>query len=371
MASIKRRSDGAWRARYRDQSGREHARHFARRTDAQRWLDEVTTAVVTGSYVDPRAGAITFAQFYRDWAERQVWAPGTVKAMGLAAGSVPFADQEMRAIRRSHLEAWIKLMVVAGLAPGTITTRFNNVRSVFRGAHRDKVIGPDPCEGITLPRRRRPESAMQIPTPETVGEIMAAAEPWFGPLIGLCAFTGLRLGEAAGVQIGDIDFLRRTLAVSRQVQRAGAGSVDIRPPKYGSERVVYPPDELVVMLSEHVRTMGTLPGGWLFAGSGGNPPHQDGVRGEWLRTLRAAGVGAVRLHDLRHFYASALIAAGCDVVTVQRALGHRSASTTLSTYSHLWPNAEDRTRTAAASLMRTTCGLSVDLSTPASTAIPL
>ena len=58
----------------------------------------------------------------------------------------------------------------------------------------------------------------------------------------------------------------------------------------------------------------------------------------------------MRLHDLRHFYASGLIAAGCDVVTVQRALGHSTATTTLSTYAHLWPTAEDRTRSAASGL---------------------
>jgi len=56
------------------------------------------------------------------------------------------------------------------------------------------------------------------------------------------------------------------------------------------------------------------------------------------------------LHDLRHFYASGLIAAGCDVVTVQHALGHATPTITLDTYSHLWPKAEDRTRAAAASL---------------------
>jgi integrase len=57
------------------------------------------------------------------------------------------------------------------------------------------------------------------------------------------------------------------------------------------------------------------------------------------------------LHTLRHFYASALISSGCDVVTVQRALGHSQPSITLNTYSHLWPSAEDRTRDAAADLM--------------------
>jgi Phage integrase family len=57
------------------------------------------------------------------------------------------------------------------------------------------------------------------------------------------------------------------------------------------------------------------------------------------------------LHDLRHFFASGLIASGCDVVTVQRAMGHRKATTTFGTYAHLWPTAEDKTRAGAASMM--------------------
>jgi len=67
MASIKRRPDGQWRARYRDDAGKEHARHFARKVDAQRWLDEVTASMVTGAYVDPKAGRITFAEYFAGW----------------------------------------------------------------------------------------------------------------------------------------------------------------------------------------------------------------------------------------------------------------------------------------------------------------
>jgi hypothetical protein len=58
MASIAKRADGRWRARYRDAHGREHARHFNRKVDAQNWLDSVTTAVQTGTYVDPHRGKI-------------------------------------------------------------------------------------------------------------------------------------------------------------------------------------------------------------------------------------------------------------------------------------------------------------------------
>ena len=64
--------------------------------------------------------------------------------------------------------------------------------------------------------------------------MLEAADESFQPFLGLCAFAGLRLGEAAAVQVGDVDFLRRTLKVSRQVQRGGGPNVEIRPPKYGS-----------------------------------------------------------------------------------------------------------------------------------------
>lgn len=356
MASIAKRTDGRWRARYRDDGGREHAKHFVRKVDAQRWLDEVTASIVTGSYVDPSAGRITFSAWFAQWASRQVWESGTAKAMQLAAGSVPFAGVQLRAVRRSHLESWVKQMQLAGLAPGTIATRFGNVRSVLRAAVRDRIIVSDPAEGVSLPRTRRQDAAMALPTTRQVAALLEAAPARWRAFVAVAAFAGLRLGEAAALQAGDIDFLRRTLRVSRQVQRAGGGEVEIRPPKYGSERTVYIPAGLTEILAAHVRDHcpGTDPARWLF---GAVPPHQNTV-GYWWRQARAeAGCGSMRLHDLRHFFASGLIAAGCDVVTVQRALGHKSATVTLATYAHLWPTAEDRTRQAAAAMLGEVTGL--------------
>ena len=117
MASISRLPNGKYRPRYRDEHGKDHARHFDRKVDAQRWLDEVTAAVVTGTYVDPGAGRQTFVEYYAEWSVRQVWAPGTETATKLAAGSVPFADVPLRSPRRSH----VKGMVYRGLAPGRCT----------------------------------------------------------------------------------------------------------------------------------------------------------------------------------------------------------------------------------------------------------
>src|SRR5262249_41015667 len=67
MASIKRRPDGSYRARYRDAEGREKSKHFERKIDAQRWLDGVTASLVRGDYVDPKAGKIAFGEYATRW----------------------------------------------------------------------------------------------------------------------------------------------------------------------------------------------------------------------------------------------------------------------------------------------------------------
>ncbi len=74
--------------RYHDASGREHAKHFELKRDAQRWLDEVTASVVTGMYVDPRAGSALWDDWVAAWVARQAWADGTVAAAETALYSV-------------------------------------------------------------------------------------------------------------------------------------------------------------------------------------------------------------------------------------------------------------------------------------------
>lgn len=89
------------------------------------------------------------------------------------------------------------------------------------------------------------------------------------------------------------------------------------------------------------------------------PAHAATVARSWRIVRDRVGM-TNRLHDLRHFYASGLIRAGCDVVTVQRALGHSSAAITLTTYSHLWPDANDRTRRGAGDLLEAALGATAD-----------
>ena len=230
MASIAKRPDGRWRARYRDDAGKEHARHFGRRVDAQRWLDEVTTTIVTGTYVDPRLGRrVTFAEYFADWAPRQVWEYGTERSVRLAAGSVTFGDVPLAALRRSHIERWVKVMQVAprgegnppGLAPGTIQTRFNSVRAVLRSAVRDRIITLDPSDGITLPRKRRQEAALVLPTPGQVRTLLGTRPGQWRAFTAVCAFAGLRLGEAAALEATSVAGPGVGAGVGRRPARAG------------------------------------------------------------------------------------------------------------------------------------------------------
>lgn len=367
MASIKKRPSGSWRARYRDEAGKEHARHFERKVDAQRWLDEVTASIVTGQYVDPRAGKITFSAWWRTWSERQVWTTGTRESADQAANSVTFGLVPMKALKPSHFQQWVKSMSgpserrSTGLAASTIRTRWNYVHMAMQGAIQDRIIATDPSQGVSLPRVRRSEAAMTIPSAEQVRDALDHAPEQFRAFVALAAFAGLRLGEAAGLQVGDVDFLRRTVAVHRQVQGQTKATIEIVPPKYRSERTIAVPEALTDLLSWHVREVGVHGNErWLFA-SGSDRLNRNNAGNLWRATRKAAGLPEeYTLHDLRHFYASALIAAGCDVVTVQRALGHQSAQITLGVYAHLWPTAEDRTRSAAADLMAEVLGDSAD-----------
>lgn len=112
MASISKRPNGQWRARYRDDAGREYARHFDRRVDAQRWLDETTASIVTGAYVaPPNAGRVTFREYAEKWRAMQVHRPTTqahVEPMLRRHAYPTFGDRPLSAVLPSDVQAWVQ-----------------------------------------------------------------------------------------------------------------------------------------------------------------------------------------------------------------------------------------------------------------------
>lgn len=352
MASIQKRPNGKYRARYRDAAGKEHARHFDRKRDAEQWIATEVAAVATGTWTDPRAGAITWAEWAERWMESQTWAEGTRLAAQTAVASVPWREAKIRSVRPTQVQGWVTAERDRGLAASTLRMRLNYVQMCFLAAVRDKIIPTSPAVGVKAPPLKRAEATMKTLSAEQLARALEVAGD-FRAFVAVCAFAGLRLGEAAGLRRDDVDFLRRTIRVERQVQGQTIATTEVVEPKAGSTRTVFVPEELTTLLAAHVADQAVGESDHLFRTPLGYLYNRGSAGAEWRRVRRLAGLPAsMTLHTLRHTFASNLIAQGCDVVTVQRALGHSKPSITLNVYSHLWPSAEDKTRLATADFMR-------------------
>ena len=337
MASIKRRDDGQWRARYRDAAGKEHARHFTRKVDAQRWVDEVTTAVVSGRYVDPNAGRVTVEVYAAQWRSSLVHRDGYLRVIDNALKNYifpTFGSRTLSSLRRSDVQAFVSTL--------TQNRSANSVHNIFRvlsqlmGAAVDDLLVPaSPCARVKLPSR--PTAEVKPPTPAEVAGIAERICPRYRALVVLLAGTGLRISEALGLQVGDVDFLRGTLRVERQRDSRAEGFI---PPKTRSSVRTVPLGRVVVdELAAHLAAYGPAEDGSIFTDDRGRPLTYTGWKPIWCSTETT-----YKTHDLRHYAASALIAGGASVKQVSVILGHANAAITLGVYSHLWPGDDERAR---------------------------
>jgi len=356
MAHIQKRGPGRWRARYRAPGGSERSRTFARRVDAERWLDSVRGDLVRGTYVHPEAGRRTFGEYARGWQAAQVHRPTTAAQVeaNLRNHVFPFfGERALADVRASEIQAWIKTRSEA-LSPGTVTTIYRYVATIFRAAVADRLIAASPCIGIKLPKlARQPVEPLAV---EDVEALAAAMPDRYRALVVLAAGTGLRQGEAFGLTVEHVDFLRRSLHVQQQLVLLPRRPPYLAPPKTAaSVRTVPFPAVVVDTLAAHLASFAAGPEGFVFTNEAGEPIRRQRFSDQaWRPAVARAGLeGSPTFHDLRHFYASLLIRHGESVKVVQARLGHASASETLDTYSHLWPDAEDRTRLAVDSVLGT------------------
>lgn len=351
MASIARRPDGTYRPRFRDATGKEHARHFKRKVDAQRWLDEMTAAMVTGQYVDPAAGRMTFREYAERWRATQVHRPTTaahVETMLRRHVYPTLGDKRLGSVLPSDIQSVVKKLSL-DLAPATVGVVHRILAGIFKAAVRDRRIVASPCEGTKLPKvHRQPIEPMTL---EAVEALTEAIPERYRALITLAAGTGLRQGELFGLTVDRIDFLRRQLTVDRQLVTMPNRAPYLAPPKtQASVRVVPLPQVVVDALAAHLATWPA--DGFVFTSELGDPLRRTAFSERvWRPALKRGGLSGVTMHGLRHFYASLLIRHGESVKTVQARLGHASAAETLDTYSHLWPDSDDRTRAAVDSVL--------------------
>jgi integrase len=147
------------------------------------------------------------------------------------------------------------------------------------------------------------------------------------------AYCGLRWGEAIGLRVRDIEFLRRRLTVSENAVQIGAHH-EVGPPKTRKGRPVPVPRFVLDELSAQCR--GKALNDLVFGGGGRYLPRSASKRGWFAGAVKRAGVQKITPHDLRHTCASLAVSAGVNVLALQRMLGHTSAKMTLDTYADLF-----------------------------------
>jgi integrase len=344
-----RRPAKKWRVRYREADGRERSRWFQTRQEADDFEGLVRVQIRSGTYIDPDAGRETIAAYARQWAEGQPWRPSTRdrQTYVIEKQIVPtFGTRELRKLRHHDVQQWVGRMSAEGLAPSTVASYFRTLASIMKSARDDRLIHESPCGRVKLPRPDRARSALVPLTTEQVCSIAETVAPRYRALVIVSAGLGLRQGEACGLTVDRVNFLRRAVRIDRQLVSPQKGQTHLAPVKTpSSNRVLALPSVVGDELAAHIAQYPPSDDGLVFTSSSGAPLRRSTWGDAFSSAAKRAGLDA-STHDLRHHCASLLISAGCSVTSVQHFLGHKNASETLDTYSHLWPDDDDRIRAA-------------------------
>lgn len=317
-----------WRARWRER-GQGKSRSFRTRASAEKYLihqlanpPKPTDEVLVRDLV----------QAWQD-AKRSL-APKTREAARLAGAHVVDRWGALYAseVAPSQVRVWLGSLE---LSESTKRHIFLCLRGALQLAVDDGHLERNPCVGIKTPQsgRREPEFM-------SAAELMALADAAgeYRPLVLLLGTCGLRIGEACGLNVGDVDPERKRLRVRPEISKSPRG-----------RDVPVPATTLAALDLDRVKKAP------LFVGErGGRLSANWWRRSRFAAAAESVGREGMDPHELRHTAASLAIASGADVLMVQRMLGHRSAAVTLGVYGHLWPSGLDDVADRMEGLIRDT-----------------
>ena len=359
--TLQERSPGNWRLRYRTADGKRHtATVSGSRTEAQRELRRLLKSIDDNVFVAPdRATVAEFLERWdRDWAANNISAKTRERYQELIRkqvvphiGALPL--QKLRPIVLTELYA--RLLRVGrddgtGLAARTVGHVHRLLHRAFGHAAQWDVIQTNVASLVRPPR----VAAIEI---EIIKEdqIRTVLEKLRGraiyPIVALALASGLRRGELLALRWHDVDLDGARLRVERSLEQTKAGLKFKSPKTKHGRRSITLPASMVAELRAHRSAqqqqrlalgLGKAPDDALvFATWDGNARSPNALTKEWSVQMAAAGLN-VTLHALRHTHVSSLIAAGVDILTISRRLGHASPTITLGVYGHLFSNTDDR-----------------------------
>ena len=346
MAHIRRhpKSRGRWQVRYVDPSGRERARNFSRKSDAERFLHTVETDKLRGEWVDPRLGRITFGEWAAEVEATRLNRRESTRARDAAylrSLILPtFSEQAIAAIRPHEIRQWIADLEQRSYAPATIAKAYQIVSRCFRVAVTDGLIPRTPCREIKLPKNDRDEKRFLSPT--EVESLADAIQDRYRVFVLTGAYTGLRFGELAALRTDDLDGLRRTVRVDEQLSRQGSSTMVSGPLKSKKAyRTIGIPAFLVEDLAAHVASFPST-SDFIFSHDAGGPLDYTRFRRRYWHPAVEAAVGEpCTPHDLRHTHVAMLIADGQSPRYIADRLGHKSTRTVLDVYGHLYDDLDE------------------------------
>lgn len=351
-----------YRARYLTPDGDERSKSFTRKIDADRFLTEVEHSKFAGTYRDPDAGRVTLRKYSGQWVQAYPADSGRGEQIRRQLelhilpklGGHTLAELERRPSMVQQFLTGLP-MGPAGASQIAIT-----LAGVLNAAVDDQLIVRNPFKAGSVKMPRQPKSKIVPWTPEQVQAIRGGLPARWAAITDCGSGLGMRQGEIFGLEAAAVDFLRRTVHVRMQVKRVG-GKLWFAAPKGGRERDVPMPERVSLALAAHLEQFPpaavTLP--WnqpgdprrhgrpvtaslLFTKAAAALNHSTFYTGAWRPARNAAGITEGSLHQLRHLYASVLLAGGVDVKALAEYLGHHDPAITLRIYAHLMPSAKGR-----------------------------
>lgn len=341
-------------ARWVDSESNERSRSFERKADAQRKIAEVSAALTTGTYADPKRGAITFKTVAEEWFSSKSQLKPKTRAGYRSLLDVQVLPRwgtvQLGEITHAAIQAWVNNLSAdpevrrrkttgdGGLSAARVIQAYQVIDQALSYGVRARYITVNPADHIQLPRKATSEKSAL-----THAQVRALADA-SGDLraqILVLAYAGLRFGECVALRVGDVDLSRRRLRVSRSVAAVAKMGLVEGPTKTHQNRIVPLPQFVADALKERVRgKKGSEE--LVFPGPEGGWMPLDWFRWRFDKACATAKLTDITPHTLRHTAGSLALASGASIVTVQKLLGHRNATTTMNIYAHQLPDDFDK-----------------------------
>ena len=328
-------------------------RYALTRKEAEALLGELAGQKAKGLLAPPNR--LTVRDFALDYLRRKAREGARPRTLDLLAQELayalpslkdpkahdPLGSLRLQAVQPAHIRG-----VVDGLveryAPRTVRKVLGHLKALFREALHLELIPRNPAEVVRV-RLPQGEKAARALEPTEVARLLEEAEKGrsrdMALLLRLFLSTGLRRGEALALQWKDLDLERGEMRVWRAWSKVGGKGTFTAPKTSTARRVVPLPQDLLLALKarkeELLERLAPEEVEELFLFGGTRPVDPDAFN-HYLRRLAArAGVGRVRVHDLRHTWATLALSRGVPLEVVSERLGHASPTITLNVYRHL------------------------------------